>query len=490
MKPKSSAKVVRFSDDDSCSYVNDNDDEGFVTKRTFELLEQDEPFLEKQMKMLVEVGHEHIETWKESLKEITEPLFNETDPFVDFLNNELVEPFRQTAVPCVDGMKDLIHFGCMLPEIAARRRQPLIMVGGPVPAIYTKFNMTDTESLLSEEYSLLSDTEHSEKSNRKLEERGHKRNESVSSCEFSMYSKSHGTSHESEKNSDEESIDACDESSKGKSNSHHTPSGTRPESPIKLFSSQDLSESDGEEFPAGGSERVHSFLPSPPKNPSVVDDYRCEGMEDDGLSAGDPLVRVQDDHEESKQVSPLKCDEERAICDEERDQPPSAMELVGHFSQDSQDYSSVDFSPIETLSGSNSVPFSRSLLYSMRSRNRDIDNLLAELPTKYTFGVSGEDTTADASPMTTSMVSSLLKSFSEQLAMDHVPKQPNRPYFASHIDNEHVQEHEIAQGEKSNQKKEFKFISVLDSKNERAVIQEKVSGRPLLNPRFRLRQEF
>jgi hypothetical protein len=95
-----------FAEHDSPS----DDDEielGFVTKRTFELLEQEEPFIERQFKNLTSLGVEQLFLWTENIKEVVGPIM-------------LSE--AEVGVDCV---KDFIRLDWM-PQLVGRQR---LMIG-------------------------------------------------------------------------------------------------------------------------------------------------------------------------------------------------------------------------------------------------------------------------------------------------------------------------------------------------------------------------
>jgi hypothetical protein len=382
-------KFVRFSDnEDSTSDVEPEDYGGFVTKRTFELLDQDEPFLQKHFKMLQQTASEHCEAWKENLKEVAGPVL------------EVVEPMKQNANRCVDCMVDAIH-RVQLQKYVLGKPKTLAMVGGPAPAVATETITRDTKSLAS---SIILD----EKSMKWV------------ACEISSCFDKHSTVDASdvpvegkpraeiikknvgpfeqtptmlqqigrvENQGVEEKLRSNEKETsftesfrmeaelKRKSlledKESHIPSGKRPESPIKLFSSQDI-----EEY-FYGTDATKVVLPGKDsKNPIIVDDLDVE-------NGSVRLISTE------KDALHKKVDDE--LEGEERDQPPDSPIVKDHSSIHVADRCPAEFRRLEQSSFHSHLPLSKTLLFSMRSRTRDIENLLTELPTKYSFATSGEE---------------------------------------------------------------------------------------------------
>jgi hypothetical protein len=223
---------------------------------------------------------------------------------------------------------------------------------------------------------------------------------------------------------------------------HHEPSGERPESPIPLVFSQDGEDDDVPQY-SEENKRLE-LLGATEDNPIVIDDYRCEEMED---SPATDREIIEDSETTIERLPPTD--------GEERDAPPRSpsLDLLA-----SQEQSSFDYRPIERSAYGNRLAFSQSLLYSMRSRNRDIDSLLKELPTEYTFGNQNNENK--------SMASSLLKSFSEHTKETYTPKISNLSLQTSidssvglppSIDNSSVAQGTTPSVQSSNRR--FKLIS-------------------------------
>jgi hypothetical protein len=391
-------KVVRFSDYEvSTSDIELEEDVEFVTKRTFELLDQDEPFFEKQFKILQQTATEHCEAWKENLTEVAGPLF------------EAVEPIRENANRCVDCMMDAIH-RAQLQHLLGRPKT-LAMVGGPAPDIAKNQATRDAESLRSSiemdekpmrwitggispgEYTgvfkgelqpllpgklktgiMKKQVSQEEPSRTMIQQILH---EDQTSGAESLESEVHESKSSESLRSEAEAI-LQKHRSLLVDEEPHIPSGQRAESPIKLFSSQDLEEYLFQtDFPG------ETFPGRDPQNPIVLDDCELEEIADE---SGEVIVV---DNEASHERMDAACE------GEERDQPPSSPILQDYSSLSPTNRLSMEFGPIERFSDRSHVPLSKSLLYSMRSRNRDIENLLADLPTKYIFSGSGDDLSTD-----------------------------------------------------------------------------------------------
>jgi hypothetical protein len=376
-------KIVRFADKQvpTSDLETEEDELGFVTKRTFELLEQDEPFLEKQFKNLKETAKEHCETWKENFKEVAGPML------------DVVEPIKISANQCVDFAMEAIRRSNLQELMMGHRPQTLAMVGGPAPDLAQKLrNEPSLMSVESDEklmyWGPMDEPDH-ERTSFILHDAPHPREVRPTigilkqkrlsvQPEASMFQQLFDT--ENGQESCDQSTDA-DESTSTNSDAaetassieastlaseHNEPSGKRPESPINLFSSQEL---DGDEpVDVYATEDYASFIPQGlnSQDPIVVDDVCFDEPEDDTREgAVDEAMTAERD--------------DANVYGEERDQPPSSRGL--------EDNDSLDFRPIATDHHSH-LPLSRTLLYSMRSRNRDIQSLLAELPTNYDFGRS------------------------------------------------------------------------------------------------------
>ncbi|KAL3915663.1 MAG: hypothetical protein SGILL_005541 [Bacillariaceae sp.] len=212
------------------------------------------------------------------------------------------------------------------------------------------------------------------------------------------------------------------------------PSGKRPESPIKLFSSQEFDDDDANDIDLGESSAEAPIIKTPVIESSIDDFESITNVAESnidraipqGLNSQDPIIVDDYRFEEDESREPY---DDEGRDGEERDQPPT-------------DPSLVDFRPIASTHHSH-VPLSRTLLYSMRSRNRDIDNLLAELPTKYSFGRSYDDvSTDDLSANGDSSTSSLENS------IDSTKEFPSKD-----------------QSNGKEEKKNFKFISFSETKS-------------------------
>lgn len=107
---------------------DDESEHGFVTKRTFELLEQDEPYcIERQLMSLATSGIERCFRWSEVIKEVVEPM----------------TPEAEIGVDCV---KDLIRMD-WAPQFVRKQR---LMVGPAVHDFAAKtFQNFSTTNLLT-----------------------------------------------------------------------------------------------------------------------------------------------------------------------------------------------------------------------------------------------------------------------------------------------------------------------------------------------------
>ena len=406
-------KVVRFSEIGASDPETDDDEMGFVTKRTFELLEHEEPFLEKQFNSLKETAKEHCEAWTENLKEVAGPVF------------DVVEPIKASANQCVDGMMEAIRRSNIQELMLGHHYRPpaLAMVGGPAPD-YTH-SLRDEGSLLSVE----SDEKHMtwrphdgsghstshERTSVILHDGNHARKIKPTvgilkqkrlsvQPETSMFRQLLDSDNRDDTdtegsistNSDTAETASTIETSAELGHPASTelgypsePSGKRPESPIKLFSSQELDEDDVEQEmepeikPAAEAEDVRD---------TVEDSVRDLPQ---GLNSQDPIIiddYCLDENQEDTRDGSTR--DRGDSSGEERDQPPM------------EDFAPLDFRPI-AMDHHSHLPLSRTLLYSMRSRNRDIDSLLAELPTNYDFGRSNDELEADQASANGSSTASL-----------------------------------------------------------------------------------
>ncbi|KAG7366824.1 hypothetical protein IV203_029494 [Nitzschia inconspicua] len=384
-------KVVRFSDHEvSTSHLEPDEEYGtFVTKRTFELLDQEEPFLEKQFKILHQAASEHCEAWKENLKEVVGPVF------------EVAAPVKQNASRCIDCIMETIH-RAQIQNFVLKKPKTLAMVGGPAPYIEQDRAPRDTKSLLStieldekpmrwvaggippgsysgvKEYHPVAHL----KPKTGIMKKEPARVDPMASIlppilreDTQSLTESLASDMQKSESSDSLSSEAEAIIQKHKSlleaEEPHIPSGQRPESPIKLFSSQDLEEY---LFQTNGPSEV---IPgNDPENPIVVDDLEAEGFL--SFENGSSHERMD-------------------VEGEERDQPPPSSPILQELSilRSAFDRGPIDFHPIENFTSHSHVPLSRSLLFSMRSRNRDIENLLAEIPTEYFFAGSADGLSRD-----------------------------------------------------------------------------------------------
>jgi hypothetical protein len=104
---------IHFEDDLDVDVDDDADDVfTFKTKRTFELLEHDEPFLQSQLREISDAGKEQFSHLKEDVKEMLEPVANGMEP-------------------CVGCLKDMIRLDWMPLVLNKRQQQKAAMVGPP-----------------------------------------------------------------------------------------------------------------------------------------------------------------------------------------------------------------------------------------------------------------------------------------------------------------------------------------------------------------------